>query len=135
MSEVALTADNLVIIGQGHVLETTTVSAFVAEHSTKSIRVVTPDPARLHAIFANASEVTVTPDARKPANPRRGMFYATKSIAAALFALAVGMLALFTHGRDVTALTGGQWRIIPVTLIGFPHSHRSYRCSPSDSAA
>ena len=72
MSEVALTADNLVIIGQGKVLETTTVSAFVAEHSTRSIRVVTPDTSRLHAIFANAAEVTVAPDVRKPSDPPIG---------------------------------------------------------------
>lgn len=59
MSEVALTADNLVIIGQGHVLETTTVSAFVAEHSVKSLRVITPEPAKLKAIFADAPQVCV----------------------------------------------------------------------------
>lgn len=44
MSEVALTADDLVIIGRGRILETTTVAAFVAEHSTHSIRVATPEP-------------------------------------------------------------------------------------------
>lgn len=44
MSEVSLTADDLVIIGRGRILETTTVAAFVAEHSTHSIRVATPEP-------------------------------------------------------------------------------------------
>ena len=62
-------------------------------------------------------------------NPRRGMFYATKSVATALFALvagivgillAAGVLWLFTRGHDITALTSDQSRIIPVTLIGFP---------------
>lgn len=72
MSEVALTADNLVIIGQGHILETTTVNSFVAEHSTKSIRVVTPEPGKLHAIFARAPEVTVAPDTRTPNDPPIG---------------------------------------------------------------
>ena len=52
MSEVALTADNLVIIGQGHVLKTGTVSDFVAEHSTHSIRVTTPEPDKLRSIAA-----------------------------------------------------------------------------------
>ena len=47
MSEVALTADNLVIIGQGRILETTTVADFVAEHSTRSLRVITPEPEKL----------------------------------------------------------------------------------------
>ena len=73
MSEVALTADNLVIIGQGHILETTTVGAFVAEHSTHSIRVVTPQPDRLRAIFANAPSVTVSPAQRDPNDPPEGM--------------------------------------------------------------
>lgn len=52
MSEVALTADNLVVIGQGHVLETGTVSDFVAKHSGHSIRVTTPEPDKLRAIVA-----------------------------------------------------------------------------------
>jgi ABC-2 type transport system ATP-binding protein len=72
MSEVALTADNLVIIGQGHVLETTTVGAFVAEHSMKSLRVVTPEPGKLKAIFAQASGVTVRPDNRNSTDPQIG---------------------------------------------------------------
>lgn len=72
MSEVALTADNLVIIGQGRILETTTVGAFVAEHSTHSIRVVTPQPDRLRAIFANAPGVTVSPAQRDPNDPPEG---------------------------------------------------------------
>lgn len=59
MSEVALTADNLVIIGQGRILETTTVNRFVTEHSTKAIRVVTPEPGKLRAIFASAYDVQV----------------------------------------------------------------------------
>ncbi|OZG69544.1 ATP-binding cassette domain-containing protein [Bifidobacterium eulemuris] len=72
MSEVALTADNLVIIGQGRILETTTVARFVAEHSRRAIRVCTPDPARLHAIFAQAPEVRLMPVARVSADPEDG---------------------------------------------------------------
>ncbi len=44
MSEVGLTADDLVIIGRGRILDTTTVAAFVAGHSAHSIRVATPEP-------------------------------------------------------------------------------------------
>ena len=58
MSEVALTADDLVIIGRGRILETTTVAAFVAEHSAHSIRVATPEPDKLHAVFETALEPT-----------------------------------------------------------------------------
>ncbi|MBT1164056.1 ATP-binding cassette domain-containing protein [Bifidobacterium felsineum] len=72
MSEVALTADDLVIIGQGRILETTTVRKFVAEHSTRSIRVVTPEPDKLKAIFASAQEVRVVSDQRTPADPPIG---------------------------------------------------------------
>ena len=72
MSEVALTADNLVIIGQGRILETTTVADFVAEHSTHSLRVITPEPEKLQAIFAHASEVTVAPIEREPGDPQEG---------------------------------------------------------------
>ena len=50
MSEVALTADDLVIIGRGRVLETTTVTDFVAEHSRRSLRVATPEPERLRQV-------------------------------------------------------------------------------------
>lgn len=59
MSEVALTADDLAIIGRDRILETTTVAAFVAEHSTHSIRVATPEPDKLHAVFETAPQVTV----------------------------------------------------------------------------
>lgn len=59
MSEVALTADDLVVIGRGRILETTTVAAFVAEHSAHSIRVATPEPDKLHAVFETAPQVTV----------------------------------------------------------------------------
>ncbi|OZG61901.1 multidrug ABC transporter ATP-binding protein [Bifidobacterium lemurum] len=72
MSEVALTADNLVIIGQGRILETTTVARFVAEHSRRAIRVCTPDPARLHAIFAQAPEVRLAPAVRLSSDPEEG---------------------------------------------------------------
>ncbi|KFI92747.1 ATP-binding protein of ABC transporter system [Bifidobacterium saguini DSM 23967] len=72
MSEVALTADDLVIIGQGNILETTTVSKFVAEHSARSIRVVTPEPDKLKAIFSSAQEVQVISDQRTPADPPVG---------------------------------------------------------------
>ena len=50
MSEVALTADNLVIIGEGRILQTTTVSDFVEEHSRDLLSVVTPDAERMQAM-------------------------------------------------------------------------------------
>ena len=72
MSEVALTADDLVIIGRGRILETTTVAAFVAEHSTHSIRVATPEPDKLHAVFETAPQVTVREVPRNANDPQQG---------------------------------------------------------------
>ncbi|KAB8294456.1 ATP-binding cassette domain-containing protein [Bifidobacterium avesanii] len=72
MSEVALTADNLVIIGQGRILETTTVADFVAEHSVHALRVATPEPDKLRAIFASAPNVTVSPVERRASDPSIG---------------------------------------------------------------
>ncbi|RBP97700.1 multidrug ABC transporter ATP-binding protein [Bifidobacterium aemilianum] len=72
MSEVALTADNLVIIGQGRILETTTVTDFLNEHSAKSIRVVTSEAAKLRAIFARSPQVQVLPVERQSTDPQEG---------------------------------------------------------------
>ncbi|MCI1636897.1 MAG: ATP-binding cassette domain-containing protein [Bifidobacterium crudilactis] len=52
MSEVALTADNLVIIGQGRVLEDTSVQAFIDKHSSSAIRVATPDEEELRRVLS-----------------------------------------------------------------------------------
>lgn len=101
MSEVALTADNLVIIGQGRILEATTVADFVAEHSTHSLRVITPEPEKLHAIFAHASEVTVTEIAREPGDPQEGVAFritgADLEAAARVFAAAQLVTYLFVQ--------------------------------------
>lgn len=75
MSEVALTADNLVIIGRGRILETTTVAAFVAGHSTHSIRVATPELDKLHAVFETAPQVTVREVPRNANDPQQGRVF------------------------------------------------------------
>lgn len=72
MSEVALTADDLVIIGRGRILETTSVTRFVAEHSTRTLRVVTPEAGKLRAIFASAPQVRVEPAERTASDPASG---------------------------------------------------------------
>ena len=56
MSEVALTADNLVVIGQGRVLETSTVDDFVVKYSSHAIRIATPEPSKLRTIVAQLPE-------------------------------------------------------------------------------
>jgi ABC-2 type transport system ATP-binding protein len=72
MSEVALTADNLVIIGQGHILETTTIDHFVVEHSAHAIRIVTPEPDKLRRIFEGADQVQVDDVPRLASDPETG---------------------------------------------------------------
>ena len=75
MSEVALTADNLVIIGQGHILEVTTVANFVGEHSRHAIRVVTPESGKLHAIFEHATGIEIQEIARESNDPDVGTVF------------------------------------------------------------
>ncbi|EFA22117.1 ABC transporter ATP-binding protein [Bifidobacterium gallicum] len=59
MSEVAQTADDLVIIGQGRILETSTVSQFINRHSYNRLYVVTPTPDAVFAMFATSPDVVV----------------------------------------------------------------------------
>lgn len=60
MSEVALTADDLVIIGQGRIMERTTVGRFIQEHSHESIRAVTPQPNEFMAALSTAAGIHIT---------------------------------------------------------------------------
>ncbi|MFJ2949716.1 ABC transporter ATP-binding protein [Streptomyces sp. NPDC087226] len=62
MSETALTADHLVIIGRGRLLADTTVTDFVRHSGTGTVKVVTPDAAALVRQLA-APGVTITTDA------------------------------------------------------------------------
>ncbi|GAB2601108.1 ABC transporter ATP-binding protein [Streptomyces capparidis] len=47
MSEMALTADHLIVIGQGRLLADTTMADFIARNSRAFVRVRTPEPERL----------------------------------------------------------------------------------------
>ncbi|AZK94987.1 MULTISPECIES: ATP-binding cassette domain-containing protein [Streptomyces] len=51
MSETALTADHLVIIGRGRLLADTTVTDFVRTAGTASVKVVTPEATRLAGLL------------------------------------------------------------------------------------
>ncbi len=73
MNEVALTADNLVIIGEGRILRTGTVADFVREHSRHLLSVVTPDAGKMHAMLAASPTVRITEkpvDSGYPADAR-----------------------------------------------------------------
>ena len=62
MSEMALTADHLVVIGRGRLLADTTVTDFVRHSGAGTVKVVTPDAAGL-VRHLTAPGVTVTTDA------------------------------------------------------------------------
>ncbi|WP_329550606.1 ABC transporter ATP-binding protein [Streptomyces sp. NBC_00696] len=59
MSEMAQTADRLVVVGRGRLLAETTVDALVEQSDDKGVRVATGEPARLRSLLA-APGVTVT---------------------------------------------------------------------------
>ncbi|MFJ3102735.1 ATP-binding cassette domain-containing protein [Streptomyces sp. NPDC086835] len=52
MSEMALTADHLVIIGRGRLLADTTVEAFVRDAGASAVKVVSPEAASLAGVLA-----------------------------------------------------------------------------------
>ncbi|MEU9446594.1 ATP-binding cassette domain-containing protein [Streptomyces sp. NPDC048304] len=52
MSEVALVADHLIVVGRGRLLADTTVQDLVREAGGDSVRVATDDPARLRDVLA-----------------------------------------------------------------------------------
>ncbi|MEU6260355.1 ABC transporter ATP-binding protein [Streptomyces sp. NPDC047043] len=59
MSETALIADHLVIIGRGRLLADTTVDDFTREAGGGGVKVATTEPARLRSLLA-APDVTIT---------------------------------------------------------------------------
>ncbi|WP_405658049.1 ATP-binding cassette domain-containing protein [Streptomyces sp. RK9] len=62
MSEMAVTADHLIIIGRGRLLADTTVERFVRDSGSGSVKVVSPAAARLAELLAGPA-VTITSDA------------------------------------------------------------------------
>ncbi|MGA4841018.1 ATP-binding cassette domain-containing protein [Streptomyces sp. G45] len=61
MSEMALTAHHLIIVGRGRLLADTTVERFVRDSGTGSVKVVSPEAARLAELLAGPG-TTVTSD-------------------------------------------------------------------------
>jgi ABC-2 type transport system ATP-binding protein len=61
MSEMELTADHLIVIGQGRLIADTSLSEFEKRASARSVRVRTPDPRRLASLVAGPA-VSVTSD-------------------------------------------------------------------------
>jgi ABC-2 type transport system ATP-binding protein len=62
MSEMALTAHHLIVIGRGRLIADTSVADFIASASSNVVRVRTPDPGALRAALTSP-DVTVTAEA------------------------------------------------------------------------
>jgi ABC-2 type transport system ATP-binding protein len=63
LSEIALIADDLVVIGRGHLIEQSTVTDFVARHAERWVRVKSPRLADLVApLLAIGADVTTVDD-------------------------------------------------------------------------
>ncbi|MFF9195104.1 ABC transporter ATP-binding protein [Streptomyces sp. NPDC014779] len=58
MSEMALTADHLIVIGKGRLLADTTVADLVREAGGTTVKVVTPEADRLRALLPATAHVT-----------------------------------------------------------------------------
>ncbi|MDL2081919.1 ATP-binding cassette domain-containing protein [Streptomyces sp. GXMU-J15] len=61
MSEMALTADHLVVIGRGRLLADTGMREFIDRNSRSSVRLRTPEPEKLRDVLA-AAGITATED-------------------------------------------------------------------------
>jgi ABC-2 type transport system ATP-binding protein len=63
MSEMALTAEHLIVIGRGRLLADTTVSGFIAANTRSCVRIRTPEPERMRDALAGAGvTVSLAPD-------------------------------------------------------------------------
>src|SRR6478609_224909 len=67
MSEMAVTADHVIVIGKGHLLRDQPMAEFIEEASVESVRVVTPEGDRLAELLRNAG-ATVTMNSADPAD-------------------------------------------------------------------
>ncbi|MFC9856671.1 MULTISPECIES: ATP-binding cassette domain-containing protein [unclassified Streptomyces] len=66
MSETALTADHLIVIGRGRLLADTTVAELVRTAGGASVKVVTPQAAALRALLTAPGVQITTPDDDRP---------------------------------------------------------------------
>jgi ABC-2 type transport system ATP-binding protein len=63
MSEMALTAEHLIVIGRGRLLADTTVAEFISANSSSHVRIRTPEPERMRdALVAAGITVRRAPD-------------------------------------------------------------------------
>ena len=63
MSEMAVTADHVIVVGRGRLLRDQAMADFIREASVESVRVRTPEPARLAEHLRNAGATVTSGDA------------------------------------------------------------------------
>jgi ABC-2 type transport system ATP-binding protein len=64
MAEMAMTADYLVVIGNGTLKAETTVEGFIAEHTTERVRVASPQLSQLEGLLTGSGATVTTEDAQ-----------------------------------------------------------------------
>jgi ABC-2 type transport system ATP-binding protein len=64
MAEMAMTADYLVVIGNGTLKAETTVEGFIAEHTTERVRVASPQLSQLEGLITGSGATVTTADAQ-----------------------------------------------------------------------
>lgn len=62
MSEMAMTADHLIVIGRGKILADTSMKNFIAEASSDLVRIDSPDQARFQQLFGSGVKSRQTAD-------------------------------------------------------------------------
>ena len=60
MSEMELTADHLVVIGQGHILADVPMAELLERSSRTHVSVVSPEALRLTALLTTSPDITIT---------------------------------------------------------------------------
>jgi ABC-2 type transport system ATP-binding protein len=72
MNEMAVTADYLIVIGRGKLITESSTEAVIARSADQSVRVRTPDPARLTELIAEAGGKAAPGGPAKPGDPAAG---------------------------------------------------------------
>lgn len=124
MSEVALTADTLVIIGQGRILRCTSVADFVAEHSQPLISVVTPDADKLQRMFAHSPGVRITETALADGYPHdaRAFHIEGADLEAVARGFAANQIVAYRFAREQVSLEQAYMELT--------HAHAQYVATP-----
>jgi ABC-2 type transport system ATP-binding protein len=69
MNEMAVTADFLIVIGRGKLITQSTTDEVIARSTDKSVRVRTPDPARLTEMITAAGGTATPGGPARPGDP------------------------------------------------------------------